>query len=161
MEPPQVSPIKKLTRSIMSTPVETIRQDAGALAAADKMSAKNVLHLVVIDAKGRIVGVISDRDLRSAQPSMLLVPDAAMRRKALGMVRVEDVMTEHPSTIRDDQSIEDALGLILRHRLGCLPVVDRAGELVGIVTGGDVAKLALALVRAHPGDDLPISSLRV
>jgi acetoin utilization protein AcuB len=142
----------------MSTPVETIRQDAGALAAADKMAAKNLLHLVVVDTKGRIVGVLSDRDLRSAQPSVLLVPDAAMRRKALGMVRVEDVMTVHPSTIRDDQSVEDALGVIMRHRLGCLPVVDRTGELVGIVTSGDVAKLALALVRAHGDEELPTSS---
>lgn len=131
----------------MSTPVETISRDSGALAASDKMSAKRLLHLVVLDAKGHIVGVLSDRDLRSAQPSVLLVPDAAMRRKALGMVRVENVMTEHPNTIRDDQSVEDALDLILRHRLGCLPVVDRAGALVGIVTGGDVAKLALRLLQ--------------
>jgi len=140
-------PIKQLTRTIMSTPVETIPREAGALAASEKMAQKRVLHLVVVDAKGRVVGVVSDRDLRSAQPSMFLVPDASMRRKALGMVRIEDVMTPHPSTIREDQPVEDALQAILKHRLGCLPVIDRAGALVGIVTGGDVAKLALELVR--------------
>lgn len=135
-----------LTRAIMTSPVETIPRGAGALAAAERMAERRVLHLVVVDAKGRIVGVVSDRDLRSAQPSVLLVPDAEMRKKALGLIKVDDVMTPHPTTVRDDLPVEDALVEMRRKRLGCLPVVDRGGALVGIVTGGDVAKLAIQLL---------------
>jgi len=131
----------------MSSPVETILRSDGALAAAEKMAARRVRHLVVVDAKGRVAGVVSDRDVRSAQPSVNLVPDAQMRQKALGMLRVEDIMTAHPSTVRDDQPVEEALERLLQQRLGCLPVVDLAGTLVGIVTPGDVTRLALRLVR--------------
>ena len=155
-----MSSTKQLTRTIMSAPVETIARDAGALAASEKMVATHVMHLVVVDPKGRAVGVLSDRDLRSAQPSVLLVPDAEMRKKALGMVRVEDVMSPHPSTVHDDQPVEEALHLMLKHRLGCLPVLDRAGALVGIVTSGDVVKLALALVREQHGEPLAALSGR-
>ena len=131
----------------MSAPVRTIPRTAGALAASERMTQTGVAHLVVVDAAGRVVGVVSDRDLRSAQPSLFLVPDAAMRQKALGMIRLEQVMTVHPTIVRDDESVEDALQTMLKQRLGCMPVVDRRGELVGIVTPGDVTKLALALVR--------------
>jgi acetoin utilization protein AcuB len=136
-----------LTRDIMSAPVETIARGAGALAAADRMAERKVLHLVVVDTKGRIAGIVSDRDLRSAQPSVLPVPDPEMRKKALGMIKVDDVMTAHPTTVHDDLPVEDALAEMMRKRLGCLPVIDRGGALVGIVTGGDVAKLALKLLR--------------
>ena len=138
---------KPLTRSIMSSPVETIVRTASALAAAEKMAERRVLHLVVLDARGRVAGVVSDRDLRSAQPSQLLVPDPEMRKKGLATIRVEDVMTAHPSTVRDDLPVEEALADMLRRRVGCLPVVDRQGALVGIVTGGDVTKLAIRLLR--------------
>jgi acetoin utilization protein AcuB len=138
---------KLLTRSIMSSPVETIPRGASALAAADKMAERRVLHLVVTDAKGHIVGIVSDRDLRSAQPSQLLVPDADMRKKGLAMLKVDDVMTAHPSTVSDDLPVEELLTSMLKKRVGCLPVVDHGGALVGIVTGGDVTKLALRLVR--------------
>ncbi len=144
-----------LTRAIMSHPVETIPRGASALAAAERMSERRVLHLVVVDPKGRVQGVLSDRDLRSAQPSQLLVPDPEMRKKALAILRVEDIMTTHPSTIHDDEPVEDALNDMLKRRLGCLPVVDRTGNLVGIVTGGDVTKLALQLVRERGHDSAP------
>jgi len=136
-----------LTRSIMSSPVETIPRGSSALAAAERMAERRVLHLVVLDAKGRVAGVVSDRDLRSAQPSLLLVPDAEMRKKALATLKVDDVMTSHPSTVREDLPVEEALTDMLRRRVGCLPVVDRQGALVGIVTGGDVTKLAIELLR--------------
>lgn len=151
VESPEMPSPKPTVRSIMSTPVQTVVRTAGALAASEQMTAKGVRHLVVIEANGRVVGVLSDRDLRSAQPSVFLVPDAAMRKKALGMVRLEDVMTAHPTTVRDDQPVEDALQTMLKQRLGCLPVLDRRGDLVGIVTPGDVTKLALALVRQQAG----------
>jgi acetoin utilization protein AcuB len=111
------------------------------------MAEHRVLHLVVIDARGRVAGIVSDRDLRSAQPSQMLVPDADMRKKGLAMLKVDDIMTAHPSTIADDMPVEELLAAMLKRRVGCLPVVDPSGALVGIVTGGDVTKLALRLVR--------------
>jgi CBS domain-containing protein len=142
---------KLLTRAIMTSPVETILRGTSAHAAAEKMSAKGVRHLVVVDARQHVLGVVSDRDLRSAQPSMLLVPDAEMRKKALSVLKVDDIMTRHPRVVYDDEPTDSALEVMLKHLFGCLPVVDRSGDLVGIVTGTDVTRLALRLIRASAG----------
>ncbi|MEZ4225768.1 MAG: CBS domain-containing protein [Polyangiaceae bacterium] len=137
----------------MSQPVRTIALAASAQEAAGLMSTHGVRHLVVVDKAGHAVGVVSDRDLRAAQPSVLLLTDVAMRDKALSLIRVGDVMAKHPHTAHPQQSVHTALGTMLRHRVGCLPVVSTDEQLVGIVTGGDVAKLALSLLDAVESSD--------
>ncbi len=133
----------------MSSPVETVARGSNALAAAERMADKRVRHLVVVDAKGHVSGVLSDRDLRSAQPSTMLVPDVDMRRKALALLRVDDVMTSHPIVAQADSPLDRAIEAMAKAKVGCMPVVGAHGDLVGIVTGGDVAKLAVRLLRAH------------
>lgn len=143
MEPDEVL----RTRTIMSHRVETNASDACALDASDKVAKRRDQHLVIVDAKTDVVGFVSDRDRRSAQSSRLLVPHAVTRRKALGRLRVEDVMSAHPPTVREDAPIEEAVRKVPREWLGCLRVVGRRGTLVGVVMGSDVTKLALELVR--------------
>lgn len=135
---------------IMSSPVHAIDSRANAREAAARIRETGVMHLVVIDASGAAVGVISDRDLRNAQPSILLVRDQAQREKALSLLRVQDVMTAKPRTVRADDSVLDALHAMRRHRIGSLTVVDARGQPVGIVTGVDVIDLALSLLEKKP-----------
>lgn len=103
-------------------------------------------HLVVVDAEGRAVGVLSDRDLKTVQPSALMLKDPEMRAKALALVRVSEVMVKYPQFIRPEQPISEALRVMLKYRIGCVPVITAGQELVGILTGGDVAELALSLL---------------
>jgi len=130
----------------MTSPVLTISVDASARDAAERMHDSRILHLVVIDANGSVAGVVSDRDLRAAQPSALLVKDPTMRDKALSLMKVRDVMSAHPHTIDADAPVVDALHTMRRHRIGCVPVVEADGRIVGVVTGGDVVMLALKLL---------------
>jgi acetoin utilization protein AcuB len=114
--------------------------------AAEQMRGARILHLVVVDESGRVVGVLSDRDIRAAQPSVLLVRDPALRNKALSLLKVKDVMSSSAHTVRPDATIRSALTLMKRHRVGSIPVVDDDGHPVGIVTHGNVVALALELL---------------
>ena len=142
--PPETRKMK--IREIMSSPVRTIPDTASAMTAAEQMQQHRLQHLVVIDDRGHVAGVISDRDIQAAQPSRLLVRDQEMRSKALGVIKVRDLMAGKPHVARATDPVEGVLKEMLHYRIGCVPVVDRAGVPVGIVTGGDVVHLALRLM---------------
>lgn len=137
-----------LVAQIMSSPVHTCPIDVSAGAGAEAMRSAGVLHLVVVDASGKAVGILSDRDLRGAQPSAILVKDPSLRDKALALLRVADVMSDGIHAVHPEHTVRSALLAMKRHRIGSLPVVDEEGRPVGIVTHGDVIELALRLLRS-------------
>jgi len=105
----------------------------------DLISGKNFRHFPVTDAAGRLVGMVSDRDLRSAFPSTALNP--ALRQdqiERLEQVRVESIMSRPPIALPRDATLDDALLLFDRHSIGALPVVDHDARIVGIITVRDV-----------------------
>lgn len=100
---------------------------------------------------GRLVGMVSDRDLRSATPAL---GDPA-RAAALERTRVEDAMSRDVLTARPDDPIEEAANTMRERRIGCLPVVEE--DLVGIITSSDVMEALVYLVGAHePGSRLEV-----
>jgi len=130
----------------MSSPVRTVGATDSAREAAARMRGSHILHLVVLDGEGHVVGVLSDRDLRAAQPSALLVKEPLMREKALSLMTVSDVMSPHPRTVDAEAPVIDVLRAMRRERIGCVPVVERDGAVIGVVTGGDVVMLTLKLL---------------
>lgn len=105
-----------------------------------------VRHLPVVD-RGQVVGVISDRDVRIDESSLEDDPAEQLDR-SLGTGRqVVEVMSSPPHTIRAEATMQDAARLMLSRRISALPVVDDAGELVGIVTTTDCL---LASMRPTP-----------
>ena len=112
-------------RDVMVTDLVTIGPEATARAAWKLMRDGRFRHLPVLKA-GRLVGILSDRDLRP----VLLSP-------SLARVRVADLMSEEITTVRAGAPVEDAASLLVTKKIGCLPVLD--GErLVGIVTETDL-----------------------
>jgi acetoin utilization protein AcuB len=100
---------------------------------------KRFRHFPVTGAAGRLVGMVSDRDLRSAFPSTALNPTVrADQLERLGQVRVESIMSRPPISLPDDATLDDALLLFDRRSVGALPVVDHDERLVGIITVRDV-----------------------
>jgi acetoin utilization protein AcuB len=96
-------------------------------------------HFPVTDAAGRLVGMVSDRDLRSAFPSTALNPSVREDQlERLGQVRVESIMSRPAIALTRDATLDDALLLFDRHSIGALPVTDHDGRIVGIVTVRDV-----------------------
>jgi acetoin utilization protein AcuB len=105
----------------------------------DLISGKSFRHFPVTDAAGRLVGMVSDRDLRSAFPSTALNPTVRQDQlERLEQVRVDAIMSRPPITLPREATLDDALLLFDRHSIGALPVVDHDERLVGIITVRDV-----------------------
>lgn len=116
-----------------------LHPETSLLEVREHFPGKSFRHFPVTDAAGRLVGMLSDRDLRSAFPSTALNPLLRLDQLArLAQVRVESIMSRPPITLPLDATLDDALLLFDRHSIGALPVVDHDMRLVGIITVRDV-----------------------
>jgi acetoin utilization protein AcuB len=97
---------------------------------------QRIRHLPVVRG-GELVGILSDRDIRSAMPSPLEVEDSE-RAARLSATAVGEVMTAEVITTGPFDTVEDAAKLLCRHRIGALPVVDAHGRLLGMISETDV-----------------------
>jgi CBS domain-containing membrane protein len=105
----------------------------------DVMKLGRIRHLPVVDG-GKLVGIVSQRDLLAASLSRALDFDQGQRRSFLRAVEVAEVMTPEPVTIAPETTLREAARLVLRHKIGCLPVVDGEGRPIGIVTETDLLR---------------------
>jgi CBS domain-containing protein len=115
---------------VMTGKVVTLSPHHSFSEAANLMNDRYFRHCVVIDSRGCVVGVISDRDILRA-----LARNPNARSKSL-----EQVMTRNPVTVRRNTPIAEAVGKIISKRINCLPVVESDGTVCGIVTSTDLLK---------------------
>lgn len=140
-----------LVRDVMTTKVFTIRVDRKLRAVQEIMDWAHVRHVPVVEADGRLVGVISHRDLLAAAVSSLQVKIAAAERaQHLAAAEVRQLMRHPAATIAPDERVQRAAHLMRSLRIGCLPVIDD-GRLVGIITEADL----LHIVEELPDASLP------
>lgn len=96
-------------------------------------------HLPVVDEQGRLIGVVSDRDLRSAFPSSVL---AEIERqevfKTVNKTPVSDIMSSNCSCLAVDSTLDDALMVFDRDKVGALPVVTDEDKVIGIFSMRDL-----------------------
>ena len=103
------------------------------------MQKNNFRHLPVVDQDGKLVGIITDRDMRDAHPSTLLDTEDYQRTlKKVMEHSVEEVMTKNPMTISVYFTLQDALMVMGKKKVGALPVVDEDGYLKGIMSTRDL-----------------------
>lgn len=125
--------------SLMRTEPIAARTDDALLAATAKMLAAGIRHVCVIDGDGRLLGMVSDRDVRSAvgDPRRALEQEPG---EELASITVGDVMTPNPRAIAPDTSVHAVLDTLVAERFGALPVVDADDRLVGIISYLDVLR---------------------
>jgi len=137
----------------MTRKPEVVEPEDSALDALERMTEGGFRHLPVVNKQGAPIGIVSIDDLRAALPFDLGVetplPESA--RIVARHYRIAEVMTYLPVTVRSTTSLEDAVTQLEGRRIGCLPVIDRNGVLVGIFTEVDALR-ALAHLLAG-GDD--------
>ena len=135
-----------MTREVVALPPQSTAGEALALCRE-----RRIRHLPVLE-DDRLVGIVSDRDLRSATPAL---GDPA-RAEALGRILVHEVMVREVATAHPDDPIEEAANAMRERKIGCLPVVED-DALVGIVTSSDVMEALVYLMGAHePGNRLEV-----
>jgi acetoin utilization protein AcuB len=86
----------------------------------------------------RLVGIVSDRDLKEASPSKATTLDVHELYYLLAELLVKDIMTRDPVTVAPDDTVEHAAQIMLENTISGLPVVDGRGKVVGILTQSDV-----------------------
>jgi CBS domain-containing protein len=129
-------------KSWMSGDPITATADESALAAHERMVRHGIRHLPIVDAERRVVGVLAIDDLRSALPVGADLRGAvdASAREAEAAWTVGDLMTHAPDTLGPDDSLQHAAERMADRRIGCLPIVDGAGRLTGILSETDVLR---------------------
>ena len=141
-----------LVKDSMAREIVTLLPDETAATALALCRERRIRHLPVLE-EGRIVGIVSDRDLRSSTPA-LGDPD---RAAALQEVLVVDVMAREVVTVLPDDPIEQAANTMREGKIGCLPVVE-GDDLVGIITASDVMDALVYLVGANePGSRMEVA----
>ena len=115
---------------IMNAPVYTIGAEETATAAWETMHFRRTRHLVVNDAAGRVIGVVSASDLGGKNGELLRA-----RR------RVRELMTEKLVTATPETTVREAANLMRGHNVNCLPVFNGRDRLKGIVTVVDLLEL--------------------
>ncbi|MBM7867178.1 CBS domain-containing protein [Heliobacterium gestii] len=140
-----------LVEDIMIRQVHVVGPETTVLEALTLAERMRVRHLPVVD-DGRLIGIISDRDLRDVKPSIMEIDDLAI----LSSTRVKDIVHTALITVHPLDAIEDAAKMLYDHRIGCLPVV-QAGKLVGIITTTDLLHAIVDMMgMGQPGSYLEI-----
>lgn len=130
----------KTVRDVMTTEVTTLGRNDSLQLAKDIMTLGRVRHFPVVDEDGKVVGVVSQRDLYKASLGSVMKYGEKAQRAFLEGIAVKEVMSDPPITIAPHASVKEAARLMMEKKIGCLPVLE-GPRLVGIVTETDMLKL--------------------
>jgi len=129
---------KRTVKEIMTTQVEILKRSDSLRMAKDIMERNKIRHFPVVE-NGKVVGVVSHRDVLSASLSSTLAYPREKETAFLDNLSLSGVVHEPAVTVDPDTSIQEAARLMVEKKIGCLPVVD--GEsLVGLVSETDILK---------------------
>ena len=120
-----------LVRERMTSPAVTITPETPFQEALKLMRDKKFRRLPVVDSAGKIVGIVSERDMLHASPSPATSLSVWEVNYLLWKLKISDIMTHNVLTINQDTPIEDAANLMVTHKIGGVPVVAPAIPAAG------------------------------
>jgi len=110
---------------------------------ARQVMAKHRINQLPVLENDRLVGIVTDRDIRDAYPTSLLIGQAEEIDKFAERYTVEECMSHNVLTVRPETPLAVAVSLLRRHRIGSLPVIKNK-NLVGIITRSDILDFVLS-----------------
>ena len=126
--------------SVMTKSPISIKPSDSLLAATRILKEKGFKHLPVVDGAGKLVGIVTDRDLKRASASDATTLEVHELLYLLDKVKIEQVMSRKPVTTAAGESVQNAAKLMVEKKIGCLPVVGN-GKVEGIVTKDDLLRM--------------------
>jgi acetoin utilization protein AcuB len=140
-----------LIENWMTKDVITGTPDMSMRKASKIMKEKGIGRLPVVDDKGVLLGLVSDRDIKEASPSKATTLDMHELYYLLSEIKLKDIMTKKVVTIHTGETIERAAQLMLEHNIGGMPVVDEGNKVVGMVTDSDIFKVLVRITGVMEG----------
>lgn len=128
--------------TVMNTELVTVQPDLSFVKAAKLTKEKQIDHLLVVDAKGKLLGIVSDRDLKQSWASPATSLSAHELNYLLDQLTVEMIMAKKLITVTPEMTIERAAQTMRENRINALPVM-KADKLVGLITSRDVMDILL------------------
>ena len=129
-----------LVRERMTSPAVSVTPETPFQDALKLMRDKKFRRLPVVDATGKVVGIVSERDMLHASPSPATSLSVWEVNYLLWKLKVSDIMTHNVVTINQDVPVEDAANIMVSRKIGGLPVVDDKGVITGVITETDIFK---------------------
>jgi acetoin utilization protein AcuB len=133
-----------LVRNWMSKNVITVDVDDSMQQAINLMK-ENSIRLLPVLKKGKLVGVVTDRDLKRASPSDATTLDVHELLYLIAKIKIKDVMTKRPVTVPPDFTVEEAAEVLLKNNISGVPVTDDKDHVVGVITQQDLFKVLISL----------------
>jgi acetoin utilization protein AcuB len=126
----------------------TISEDDSIDRGLELMRSEKVRRLPVVDKHGKLVGIVSEKDLLYASPSPATSLSIYEIPYLLSKIKMRDLMSKEVITVTEDTPLEEAARIMADHKIGGLPVI-RDDKLVGIITETDMFKIFLEMLGAR------------
>jgi len=127
----------------------TVHEDTSMHEALRLMRERKVRRLPVLDTAGKLVGMVSEKDLLYASPSPATSLSTFEINYLIAQIKVAQLMSKTLITVGEDTPLEEAARIMVDNKVGGLPVLDTAGNLVGIITETDLFRIFLELLGAR------------
>ena len=133
-----------LVENWMNPKVITVDVNDSMLDASKILKEHKIRRLPVLQG-GKLVGIITDRDLKRASPSDATSLEAHEILYIIANIKVGEIMTKNPITVPFNYTVEEAAEILLEKKISGMPVVDSSGNVVGTITQTDIFKVLIAL----------------
>ena len=127
-----------LVRDVMTPSVITVTSEQTLRDAVDLLRSKHIRQLPVVNGT-KLIGIITDRDIKRATPSVLSGVDRDEYDRILDETKIGQFMTKEPMTLTPDTPLKVAVHIFVTQKIGALPIVE-SGRLIGIVTQIDALR---------------------
>lgn len=128
-----------LIKDWMAKDVLTVDENTSLMRATRIMKENSIRRLPVV-SHGKLIGIVTDRDVKDASPSKTTSLDIHELYYLLSEMKVKDVMTPSPVTLQGNDSLEKAALIMLESKISGLPVVDKSDQLAGLVSETDILR---------------------
>ena len=139
-----------LVKDWMSSEVITIEEN-DSMQEALKLLKEHDIRMLPVMKKGKLVGIVTDRDLKKASPSDATTLEVHELLYLLTQVEVKEIMTRDPVTVLPDYTVEETAQVLLENKISGAPVMDKTGKVIGTITQTDLFRVLISLTGVASG----------